>query len=179
MRTAQAFGTQRTLADLYDGHVVKALTSDLRAAVGHGAGLGVFFFVVYAGYALTFSFGATLILDGDADAGTVVNVFLAILIGSFSLAMMAPELQGALRKACLSPVRSLIYPPRSRRERTRRSGQALRHDRPRAVYRQRVARGPQARRGRRPHRARARHVQLPQPPERARRQGSVHLVRGG
>ena len=29
-----------------------------------------------------------------ADAGQVVNVFVAILIGSFSLAMLAPEAQG-------------------------------------------------------------------------------------
>jgi hypothetical protein len=30
----------------------------------------------------------------SADAGQVVNVLLAILIGSFSLALLAPELQG-------------------------------------------------------------------------------------
>jgi hypothetical protein len=29
-----------------------------------------------------------------ADAGVVVNVLLSILIGSFSLAMLAPEMQG-------------------------------------------------------------------------------------
>lgn len=44
-------------------------------------------------YALAFYFGTTLILDGHANSGIVVNVFLAILIGAFSLAMMAPELQ--------------------------------------------------------------------------------------
>lgn len=31
-----------------------------------------------------------------ADAGMVINVFLAILIGSFSLALLAPEMQGRL-----------------------------------------------------------------------------------
>ena len=30
----------------------------------------------------------------SATAGDVVNVFLAILIGSFSLALLAPEMQG-------------------------------------------------------------------------------------
>ena len=29
-----------------------------------------------------------------ADVGIVVNVFMAILIGSFTLAMLAPETQG-------------------------------------------------------------------------------------
>ena len=30
-----------------------------------------------------------------ANAGDVVNVFFAILIGSFSLALLAPEMQGS------------------------------------------------------------------------------------
>lgn len=50
--------------------------------------------MIYSAYALSFSFGATLINRGEANAGVVVNVFLAILIGSFSLALMAPEMQG-------------------------------------------------------------------------------------
>jgi hypothetical protein len=33
-----------------------------------------------------------------ADAGQIVNVFLAIVIGSLSLAMLPPELQGQLTK---------------------------------------------------------------------------------
>lgn len=44
-------------------------------------------------YALAFYFGTTLLLDHHIQSGTIVNVFLAILIGAFSLAMMAPELQ--------------------------------------------------------------------------------------
>jgi hypothetical protein len=43
---------------------------------------------------LAFSFGATLINQGHADPGQIINVMIAILIGSFSLAMMAPEVQG-------------------------------------------------------------------------------------
>jgi ATP-binding cassette, subfamily B (MDR/TAP), member 1 len=120
VRTAQAFGTQAKLAALYDNYVRKALVVDSKAAVFHGqlnslihtlpfqkhhadvrlsrvagCGLGVFFFVIYSAYSLTFSFGATLVLRGEANPGTIVNVFFAILIGSFSLALMAPEVQGA------------------------------------------------------------------------------------
>lgn len=43
---------------------------------------------------LAFSFGTTLINEGHANSGQVINVFMAILIGSFSLALMAPEMQG-------------------------------------------------------------------------------------
>ncbi|KAI0267305.1 P-loop containing nucleoside triphosphate hydrolase protein [Gloeopeniophorella convolvens] len=93
IRTAQAFGTQKVLASMYDVAVHKALTVDRKAAVSHGASLSGFFFAIYAAYALAFSFGTTLINEGHADAGQIINVIMAVLIGSFSLALMAPELQ--------------------------------------------------------------------------------------
>ncbi|KAG8907884.1 GTPase-activating protein [Tulasnella sp. 403] len=93
VRTAQAFGTQSVLAIMYDAHVAVAHGAERKVAVVHGIGLGCFFFVIYASYALAFYFGTTLILQGHADSGEVINVFLAILIGAFSLALMAPEAQ--------------------------------------------------------------------------------------
>ncbi|KAH8114710.1 multidrug resistance protein 1 [Phellopilus nigrolimitatus] len=93
IRTAQAFGTQRVLSTLYDAHIEQSHVVDLKAAFVHGVGLSIFFFVIYSAYALAFSFGTTLIIHKHADAGIVVNVFIAILIGSFSLAMLAPEMQ--------------------------------------------------------------------------------------
>ncbi|KAF8158859.1 P-loop containing nucleoside triphosphate hydrolase protein [Mycena galopus ATCC 62051] len=93
VRTAQAFGTQNILANLYDAHIIHSETADLKSAVWHGAGLSVFFFIIYNSYALAFSFGTTLIGENHATAGVVINVFMAILIGSFSLAMLAPEMQ--------------------------------------------------------------------------------------
>ncbi|CAA7271334.1 unnamed protein product [Cyclocybe aegerita] len=93
IRTAQAFGTQKILARLYDDRVDESLKVDMKASVWHGGGLAVFFFVIYSSYALAFSFGTTLINQGHATPGSVVNVLLAILIGSFSLALLAPEMQ--------------------------------------------------------------------------------------
>ncbi|EUC60222.1 multidrug resistance protein [Rhizoctonia solani AG-3 Rhs1AP] len=93
VRTAHAFGTQTTLAGRYDVFIGKASVYDNKAAVIQGCGLGIFFFVIYGAYGLAFNFGTTLIIHHHADAGTVVNVFIAILIGSFSLAMLAPEQQ--------------------------------------------------------------------------------------
>ncbi|CCO29186.1 Leptomycin B resistance protein pmd1 OS=Schizosaccharomyces pombe (strain 972 / ATCC 24843) GN=pmd1 PE=3 SV=2 [Rhizoctonia solani AG-1 IB] len=93
VRTAHAFGTQMTLAKRYDDYINKAYMYDNKAAIVQGCGLGVFFFVIYGAYGLAFNFGTTLILQGHAQPGTVVNVFIAILIGSFSLAMLAPEQQ--------------------------------------------------------------------------------------
>ncbi|KAF6757399.1 multidrug resistance protein 1 [Ephemerocybe angulata] len=93
IRTAQAFGTQKKLSAIYNTHIDKSKAVDLKAAMWHGGGLAVFFFVIYAGYGLAFHFGTTLINQGHADAGKVVNVLLSILIGSFSLALLAPEMQ--------------------------------------------------------------------------------------
>ncbi|KAF5360351.1 hypothetical protein D9756_004683 [Leucocoprinus leucothites] len=93
VRTAQAFGTQAILSGLYDLFIDRSLKVDMKAAIWHGSGLGVFFFVIYSAYGLAFSFGTTLINHGWADAGSVINVFMSILIGSFSLALLAPEMQ--------------------------------------------------------------------------------------
>ena len=47
VRTAQAFGTQNTLAKLYDQYVIVAHEAERKTAIVHGIGLGVFFFVIY------------------------------------------------------------------------------------------------------------------------------------
>ena len=112
IRTAQAFGTQNVLASLYDVTVQKAYDVDCRLAIAHGIGFSCLFFAIYASYGLgesmisflsnhklirlypAFSFGATLINQGKADPGQIVIVIMAILIGSLSLAMMAPDVQG-------------------------------------------------------------------------------------
>ncbi|TFK28078.1 multidrug resistance protein 1 [Coprinopsis marcescibilis] len=93
VRTAQAFGTQKILSKLYTDFIDQSLAVDLKAAVWHGGGLAVFFFVIYSAYALAFYFGTTLILAGQANPGEIINVIFAILIGSFSLALLAPEMQ--------------------------------------------------------------------------------------
>lgn len=64
VRTSQAFGTQSILAGLYDDHIEEARIVDYKAAMVHGVGLSCFFFVIYAAYALAFSFGTTLIRSG-------------------------------------------------------------------------------------------------------------------
>jgi len=117
IRTSHAFGSQKTLHTLYNTRVQNAKTVDIKGAIWQGGALGVMFFAIYASYALAFQFGTTLINSGEgafspgifcfiyansfppATPGEVVNVVIAILIGAFSLALMAPELQ-AVAHAC-------------------------------------------------------------------------------
>ena len=51
----------------------------------------IFFFVIFSGYALTFYWGTTLLLDGSATSGQIITCFFSVLIGAFSLSMMAPN----------------------------------------------------------------------------------------
>ena len=64
IRTAHAFGTQNTLASRYDVFINKARDMDIKTAIIQGCGLGTFFFVIYGGYGLAFSFGTTLVIQG-------------------------------------------------------------------------------------------------------------------
>ncbi|EIN12716.1 P-loop containing nucleoside triphosphate hydrolase protein [Punctularia strigosozonata HHB-11173 SS5] len=93
IRTAQAFGTQPILSSIYGEHVNNANKVELKDAAWQGGGVAVFFFIIYSSYALAFDFGTTLINEHHANAGQVVNVSFAILIGSFSLAMLMPDMQ--------------------------------------------------------------------------------------
>ncbi|KAI6167605.1 P-loop containing nucleoside triphosphate hydrolase protein [Pisolithus thermaeus] len=94
IRTAHAFGSQKVLGSLFDKKIDSIRPVNKKAAIWQGCSLGVFFFVVYASYALAFSFGTTLINEGYATAGKVVNVFMAILIGSFALVSLTMEARG-------------------------------------------------------------------------------------
>jgi ATP-binding cassette subfamily B (MDR/TAP) protein 1 len=67
IRTAQAFGTQTALADIYDTHIDKSKGFDDKVAILRGGVYAVFFFVNYSAYGLAFSFGTTLINEGHGQ----------------------------------------------------------------------------------------------------------------
>jgi ATP-binding cassette, subfamily B (MDR/TAP), member 1 len=67
IRTAQAFGTQKVLADLYDTYIDKSKKAEEQAAAWRGGSYALFFFVLYSAYALAFSFGTTLINKGHGQ----------------------------------------------------------------------------------------------------------------
>jgi hypothetical protein len=83
---------------------------------------------------LAFSFGTTLINQGRADPGQIINVMIAILIGSFSLAMMAPEVQGKSLSFLSCRTRSPYFLSYSYYLSLWGSREALRHHRSRSFY---------------------------------------------
>ncbi|SCZ98574.1 BZ3500_MvSof-1268-A1-R1_Chr3-1g05473 [Microbotryum saponariae] len=93
VRNTHAFSTQNKLVAMYDVRNVTTMDLGIKSSLFNGLGLSVFFFIIYSSYALAFYYGTTLLLQGRANAGQIVNVFFSILIGAFSLAQIAPNLQ--------------------------------------------------------------------------------------
>lgn len=60
IRTAHAFGTQAILGRIYKSKVDKTQEFNLKAALSHAIGFGVFFFAIYGGYGLGVSFSVRL-----------------------------------------------------------------------------------------------------------------------
>lgn len=52
IRTAQAFGTQTILANVYNKPIDDARVAGIKGAIWRGGSGGVFLFIVYSGYAL-------------------------------------------------------------------------------------------------------------------------------
>ncbi|KAG6329765.1 hypothetical protein ID866_9324 [Astraeus odoratus] len=96
IRTAHAFGLQKVLDGLFVKKMDKIRVADGWVAVWNGCSLAVFSFITKLA---AFDFGTALINEGHATAGQVVNTFMAILLGSFSLTMVPPGLQ-AITNAC-------------------------------------------------------------------------------
>ncbi|KAK0459997.1 ste6-like protein [Desarmillaria tabescens] len=105
VRTVHAFGVQGTLAQVYNIYLVKSHAIGMNTAMWVGLCIAIILFTVYAAYALAFYFGTTLIISGDLNAGTIVNVIFAILIGSFSLAILSPQLQGRSLETAIDEAR--------------------------------------------------------------------------
>lgn len=93
IRTVKAFGTGHVLAQTYDKNVQLSRNAGIKGAMIEGSGLSVMFFAIYSAYALAFFYGGILVSQGKANVGQVINAFMSILIGSFSMAMFAPEIQ--------------------------------------------------------------------------------------
>ncbi|KXN72413.1 P-loop containing nucleoside triphosphate hydrolase protein [Conidiobolus coronatus NRRL 28638] len=96
IRTLVAFNQKNKILNRYQDILQRAKKWGLKKALTLGISLACIFGVIYLGYALAFWFGGRLISWGEATSGTIVNVFFAILIGTFCLANVAPNFQAIL-----------------------------------------------------------------------------------
>ena len=85
VKTVVAFGRQQRAVDRYVERLLIAQRAGVRKAFGNGFGIATVMFILYSAYALGFWYGGQLIIAGQMNGGEVLNVFLAVLIGAFSL----------------------------------------------------------------------------------------------
>ncbi|CAG8444023.1 151_t:CDS:2 [Funneliformis mosseae] len=92
IRTSIAFSQQKNLSKNYDAKLEKAKSIGVKTSALNGLCLGTINFFVYLTYALAFWYGSTLIISGELTPGTVVNVFFSVLIGSYALGNVMPDI---------------------------------------------------------------------------------------
>lgn len=92
IRTVASFtGEKRAIAE-YNKSIGSAYKSGVHEGVAAGLGLGALMMVVFCSYALAIWFGSKMILEKNYSGGTVLNVIIAVLVGSMSLGQASPSM---------------------------------------------------------------------------------------
>ncbi|CAL1280383.1 unnamed protein product [Larinioides sclopetarius] len=92
IRTVTMFNGQEREVKRYESALNESLKIALRKYIFIAVAFGFSFLVLYSSYALTFWFGAKLVLANKMTPGDVFSVFFAVVIGSFSLGNSIPQL---------------------------------------------------------------------------------------
>ncbi|KAJ1919837.1 hypothetical protein H4219_001746 [Mycoemilia scoparia] len=92
IRTVMAFNAQELELARYEKKIRVAYYFGKNKGLVLGVGVGFIMFFIYGIYAIGFWFGSTRIVAGEYDMAKVLNVFMALLIGSFTLSGVAPNL---------------------------------------------------------------------------------------
>ncbi|ORX89406.1 multidrug resistance protein MDR [Basidiobolus meristosporus CBS 931.73] len=93
IRNAVAFGQQKKLATMYSKNIANAKRESIKKEIFNAIGMAAMFFITYAAYSLAFYYGGKLILEKKLDAGGMMNVLFAVIIGAFSLGNIGPNVQ--------------------------------------------------------------------------------------
>lgn len=90
--TIRSLGAEASLVEKVRVIQHSALQTARKKAVIWGLCMAGITFVIYAGYALCFAYGGQLLRSGDLAPGTLITVFLCIMMGSFSFGQVPPNL---------------------------------------------------------------------------------------
>lgn len=93
VRNAVAFGTQDRLADLYDTHLVKAEKYGVQLKSALGVMVAILMALINWNYGLAYWQGAEFLLKSEVTLAKLITVAMAVMIGSFSLGNVAPNMQ--------------------------------------------------------------------------------------
>ncbi|GMJ09270.1 P-GLYCOPROTEIN 4, MULTIDRUG RESISTANCE 4, ARABIDOPSIS P-GLYCOPROTEIN 4, ATP-binding cassette B4 [Hibiscus trionum] len=90
IRTVASFTGEKQAIKNYDESLVTAYKSGVQEGTAAGLGVGLVMLIVFCSYALAVWFGGKMILEKGYTGGQVLNVIMAILIGSMSLGQASP-----------------------------------------------------------------------------------------
>ncbi|XP_071741605.1 ABC transporter B family member 11-like isoform X2 [Rutidosis leptorrhynchoides] len=90
IRTVASFTGEKQAIVKYDKSLKKAYQASVQEGLVVGVCSGIFVFFVFGCYALSIWFGGIMIVDKGYTGGQVINIVLAVLIGSFSLGQVSP-----------------------------------------------------------------------------------------
>ncbi|XP_070561508.1 ATP-dependent translocase ABCB1-like isoform X2 [Ptychodera flava] len=93
IRTVTCFNGQAKECERYEHELETAKTLGIRKSFTTGVSMGVTMLVIFSAYALAFWYGPTLVSDGELTGGEVLTVFFCVMIGSFSIGNIGPNLQ--------------------------------------------------------------------------------------
>ncbi|XP_058156668.1 bile salt export pump isoform X2 [Dasypus novemcinctus] len=94
VRTVAAFGGEKREVERYEKNLVFAQRWGIRKGIVMGFFTGYVWCLIFLCYALTFWYGSRLVLDeGEYTAGTLVQIFLGVLIGALNLGNASPCLE--------------------------------------------------------------------------------------
>ncbi|CAO2617616.1 Multidrug resistance protein 2 [Lemmus lemmus] len=93
IRTVIAFGGQKKELERYNKNLEEAKNIGIKKAVTGGISIGIAYLLVYASYALAFWYGTSLVLSNEYSVGQVITVFYSILLGTFSIGHIAPNIE--------------------------------------------------------------------------------------
>ncbi|XP_027979016.1 bile salt export pump isoform X1 [Eumetopias jubatus] len=86
MRTVAAFGGEKKEVERYEKNLVFAQRWGIRKGIVMGFFTGFMWCLIFLCYALAFWYGSKLVLeDGEYTPGTLVQIFLSILLGALNL----------------------------------------------------------------------------------------------
>ncbi|MBA0772578.1 hypothetical protein Gotri_007925 [Gossypium trilobum] len=90
IRTVASFTGEQQAISKYSKLLVTAYKSGVHEGTAAGLGLGVAMMILFCSYGMAVWFGGRLILNNGYTGGQVINVIVAVLIGSLSLGQSSP-----------------------------------------------------------------------------------------
>ncbi|KAL8029397.1 hypothetical protein ABFX02_14G223000 [Erythranthe guttata] len=90
IRTVASFTGERQAIAKYEKSLNKAYKAGVQEGLAAGLGSGFFMLVLFCSYGLAIWFGAKMIITKGYTGGDVLNIVMAVLLGSFSLGQISP-----------------------------------------------------------------------------------------